>query len=430
MIVVYDRYPVNDFILKDLNVQSFLNIMRKGIDIKEANQELGRNLGTTVFMTSSGKTQVDHNFQGAIVYLSSTFFERPKDLKIMLDKLELSPKSLCWIDQNKKIIALGLKNEELKNFKNSSQEYYSCLSQDIESANSVKESIHLQADGFWDLSTQDGLVGYLHADFQLRHFNGLEVCEDYLKKSSRNLEKIKGEYSFFHLAPERSKPFLTPTFDYEERNGIASYKVERYRFLDSSVQWIHNSFDSKELGFFLNKILVFFKGREEMPVSKEDRKRTFDKFYIQKVQQRFEDLKILPMFEDIDSFLRKKTSGLGLVELYDSYFTLINDCRERICQLNSSLAFTHGDLCLSNILYNKEFRIMKFIDPKGAIESSDLMGDPFYDLAKLSHSILGDYDYINNMMANVEIGEDLTPALSILKKKSRSSVVKCIPKLC
>jgi len=55
---------------------------------------------------------------------------------------------------------------------------------------------------------------------------------------------------------------------------------------------------------------------------------------------------------------------------------------------------SHGDLCLSNILWIKEFNIIKFIDPRGANSVKDIYMDEYYDLAKLSHSIIGGYENI------------------------------------
>ena len=56
----------------------------------------------------------------------------------------------------------------------------------------------------------------------------------------------------------------------------------------------------------------------------------------------------------------------------------------------------HGDLCLSNILYDFRTRAVRVIDPRG--EDLDgyptIYGDPEYDLAKLYHSFVGGYDLI------------------------------------
>ncbi|MBD6984623.1 capsular biosynthesis protein, partial [Vibrio parahaemolyticus] len=56
----------------------------------------------------------------------------------------------------------------------------------------------------------------------------------------------------------------------------------------------------------------------------------------------------------------------------------------------------HGDLCFSNILYDFRAKKIKVIDPRGITPEGvkTIYGDLKYDLAKLSHSILGLYDYI------------------------------------
>ena len=59
-------------------------------------------------------------------------------------------------------------------------------------------------------------------------------------------------------------------------------------------------------------------------------------------------------------------------------------------------AVIHGDLCLSNILFNSRINSIKIIDPRGTGYNNNLTiyGDQNYDLAKLTHSIVGMYDHI------------------------------------
>ena len=77
------------------------------------------------------------------------------------------------------------------------------------------------------------------------------------------------------------------------------------------------------------------------------------------------------------------------------------------------LAVGHGDLCFSNILYSKEAEILKLIDPKGALLQEELYTDPYYDLAKLSHSICGCYDFFNSGLYEISIKRDLKLDLTI-----------------
>jgi hypothetical protein len=63
----------------------------------------------------------------------------------------------------------------------------------------------------------------------------------------------------------------------------------------------------------------------------------------------------------------------------------------------------HGDLCLSNILYDLRSRICKLIDPRGSFGAVGIYGDPRYDIAKLWHSVHGLYDFIVNDLFRASI---------------------------
>ena len=73
----------------------------------------------------------------------------------------------------------------------------------------------------------------------------------------------------------------------------------------------------------------------------------------------------------------------------------------------------HGDLCFSNILYQKEAGLLKLIDPKGCLVEQELYTDPYYDLAKLSHSICGNYDFFNSGLYQVVLGQDMKFHLAV-----------------
>jgi hypothetical protein len=68
----------------------------------------------------------------------------------------------------------------------------------------------------------------------------------------------------------------------------------------------------------------------------------------------------------------------------------------------------HGDLCLSNILYDHENGFIRLIDPRGSFGILDNFGDKNYELAKLSHSIDGNYDlYINGQFFYEDDGNSI-----------------------
>ena len=79
-----------------------------------------------------------------------------------------------------------------------------------------------------------------------------------------------------------------------------------------------------------------------------------------------------------------------------STLEIAQDCIEKALALPCSVSVMHGDLCFSNILYDTRGNRVKVIDPRGTDSSGNfsIFGTASYDLAKLSHSVLGMYDFI------------------------------------
>ena len=65
------------------------------------------------------------------------------------------------------------------------------------------------------------------------------------------------------------------------------------------------------------------------------------------------------------------------------------------------------------MLYSKETNLLRLIDPKGALEEEDLWTDPYYDIAKLSHSICGNYDFFNTGSYDIILNKDMQYSLNI-----------------
>lgn len=64
-----------------------------------------------------------------------------------------------------------------------------------------------------------------------------------------------------------------------------------------------------------------------------------------------------------------------------------------------TFTFIHGDFCFANILYVGEH--LRFVDPRGSFGTKGVLGDPRYDVAKLSHSVYGHYEMLNTNSFNL-----------------------------
>ena len=74
------------------------------------------------------------------------------------------------------------------------------------------------------------------------------------------------------------------------------------------------------------------------------------------------------------------------------------------------------------MIYYKDIELLKFIDVKGATKEEELWTDPYYDLAKLSHSICGNYDFFNYDMADIIINNDMCLELKLEKRDTSEFV--------
>ena len=98
--------------------------------------------------------------------------------------------------------------------------------------------------------------------------------------------------------------------------------------------------------------------------------------------------------------------------LVDKYIDL-KEIIEKRAQYPMEFVIGHGDPCFANAMYNKSTQTLKFIDPKGALTEEQLWTNPYYDIAKLSHSVCGRYDFFNNALFDIKIDSDFRYSLEI-----------------
>ena len=78
-----------------------------------------------------------------------------------------------------------------------------------------------------------------------------------------------------------------------------------------------------------------------------------------------------------------------------NFYSIINDNRDLPCIM-------HGDFCFSNILYNISNNDFKLIDPRG-----EIFGSHYYEVAKLMHSVLFDYDFIDAELYSIDSNKNV-----------------------
>ena len=264
---------------------------------------------------------------------------------------------------------------------------------------------------FVDLRDISAFLGFMVGATEARHFNSTLAANGVLRKMSTAKDKMRAEYGFFHVAPEATKRFLLPTFDYVEDGERAGYAMEHMAVPDAALQMIHHSFDAKSFGRLLDSFFAFVGSRSHR-ADGVDRVRAIARADILgKMHARLDQMLATQAGARVDQAMRACGPMGGISAMRARADALIEAAIGR--DRTATLAVGHGDPCLSNILYNREIGLFRLIDPRGAVTLDDAYMHPLYDVAKFSHSILGDYDFINNGLFECRLDERLELSLEL-----------------
>lgn len=275
----------------------------------------------------------------------------------------------------------------------------------------AKEFVSIPDDaGIIDLRDPMQFVDYLTSNFDVRYFNQVRSENTFVVvKQSTDRNKIRREHAFYGLLPPQLQMFFVQPFDLTDDGQSASYKMERLFVPDMALQWIHGALSELQFQRFLEHVFYFIGSRPRKVVGADETAALREEIYLTKVSERVRQLQSQPGFAQIDAYLRPTFGGLdALCQRYMAMY------RKLVAPVDeTTLSVGHGDLCFSNMLYSKTTGLLKFIDPRGADKPSDLYMHSYYDVAKLSHSVLGNYDFINVGLFKLEIASNLKVELLI-----------------
>lgn len=284
---------------------------------------------------------------------------------------------------------------------------------DITTYSQYKQKFEIvTTQAFFDLSAHSRFLQYISGGFDARFFNSLNGDEYTVVKSSRDKRKIKSEYQYYHLLPDYMKIWFVMPFNYIEDSDKASYEMERYHMTDLAIRWVHGAINYKELDMLLKKAFHFINIRQRRIITLDEYIEKEKKLYLNKVRTRIEDLKHHEKYSYLSNYISEGTGYCNLESIIERYEFLYHQITDSMKKPLISV-IGHGDLCFSNMLYNKETDLLKLIDPKGALEESELWENPYYDVAKLSHSICGRYDFFNNGLYHIALDSNLKFYLEI-----------------
>ncbi|MCR4589720.1 MAG: aminoglycoside phosphotransferase family protein [Lachnospiraceae bacterium] len=265
---------------------------------------------------------------------------------------------------------------------------------------------------FYSIAAKGDFLSFITGGFDSRYFNALSGDEYTVIKSSSNKEKILAEYRFYYLLPDNMRSWFVLPYDLKDEGDKASYRMQRYHMTDLAIRYVHGAISTGEFKKILDILFVFLKERNKKTVTWNEFYEKRQELYITKVEKRIEELKGQEAFKEIESYISSGTAYSGIDEILkkyeDIYDSMIGRNPEELISVVS-----HGDLCFSNILYSPDAGLLRLIDPKGAQKEEELYSDPLYDIAKLSHSVSGCYDFMNSGLYEIDVEEDMKLKLSI-----------------
>jgi len=225
-----------------------------------------------------------------------------------------------------------------------------------------------------------------------RFFNKISIDRKNktVKKTSLDKESLINQINWYINIPESIKKYTPKILEYDLNEPYILMEYIPYRKLENF--FIKGKIDI--IKYFMNKKLneildLFSKFKKEL--SYED----YVDMYYTKTIKRLNTLENYGI-EKINKILKAKKITINGEE-YDGIPKIKKEIKDQIKFLYSKEGtIIHGDLCFSNILFSKTKDDIKLIDPRGKFGSHIIYGDPKYDLAKLSHSINGKYEFIIN----------------------------------
>lgn len=260
-------------------------------------------------------------------------------------------------------------------------------------------SQRLQSVAPLDLSRIRDFLAFISGSTATRHFNEVAIDAYYYTKRSTDKRKMRAEYGFYGLVPESMRPWLIQPFDFQDEGERASYKMMRYYLADAALQWVHGAFDADTFVPFVDRLMFFLSQRPVRPCTREQSAALARELFVTKVESRVQQFLGSEEGRRINAVAASATPELDIAQQLARYLKLYE--RHQKCFVLDHLAVGHGDPCFSNVLYDPQRYLLKLIDPKGAVTEDELWTHPLYDLCKISHSALGDYDFINNGLYEV-----------------------------
>ena len=223
-----------------------------------------------------------------------------------------------------------------------------------------------------------------------RSFNELTINPNYIEKSSVNSQKIKAEANWFNTLPVMMKMYIPQYLGHiESKKGKFSYRLEYLHNTALNELFVFSEISNAIWHNILEHCLDFIQDCNAEIAPSNTISQDINQLFSVKTIERLDEFKAEKDFRLSDKWHFNNELSVSIEQV------LVESQKHLPSEIKLS-TLMHGDFCFSNILYDFRANRIKTIDPRGMTPSGDITiyGDTRYDLAKLSHSILGMYDWV------------------------------------
>ena len=266
----------------------------------------------------------------------------------------------------------------------------------VEYYNSSPTTRFLDCPDYIDVGHADNYFAARRRLINRRFFNSLEFNETSgsIRKASENREKLVDEIGWYQsLPPELA--FYTPRLFAYSKDPLAPFvEMEFYSYPSLDDGFVSGRYDLDVWEKFFAKIFDVLRVAGKYTVADPDLGRDLEEMYVAKTVGRLRPFLDAGGAPEELAERGAVVNGLRCPSLRQALDELPGRLERAGALDAATFGIVHGDLCLGNILYDASHGLLKLIDARGRFGRYTIYGDVYYDLAKLSHSVLGHYDFI------------------------------------
>lgn len=237
-----------------------------------------------------------------------------------------------------------------------------------------------------------------------RSFNAISINPDngILRKTSQNKEKLQREAQYIQELPTNLQIFYPRILNNQTHVGY--FEMEYYGYPNLSEYQLYRNLNPQQWEVIFQQLHYFIKtnASHAHSLTAHEHQQFFWEKNLKRITQYLETL------PPNHPFLQEELNINQIPCL--GFYQLQQQTQVQISQAYNPNyhSIMHGDLCFNNILYDTFSETLKTIDPRGGLndQTMELKGDIRYDVAKLTHSASGHYDYMVNNLFQLSIHQN------------------------